>query len=369
MKFILKYRTVWLVLFGTDSSAAVVPIGAIRWYRFIRYSGTDSPILSQYAIGANLYVPATQQNLYEKLVQNRFYDIGALTLCMEDAIEENQVPCAEDNVLSLLNALLPYINANPTNHIPLLFIRVRNIGQFKCFSEKLGKDALSVLSGFSFPKFNSVNGEEFLSVLRELSIRSGEILYAMPIIEDKKVMYKEQRFDELLRIRQILSPYEDLILNLRVGGTDFSSIFGLRRNVYTTIYDIKPVVDCLADIINCFSREECHYVLSGPVWEYFSWDMNSIEMVNLKKELLLDVQNGFQGKTVIHPSQIEVVNKTYIVPFEDYHDACSILNSQGGAFATYNGNGMNETNPHRKWAEKILARAEIFGVANRNTKI
>ena len=46
MKFILKYRTVWLVLFGTDSSAAVVPIGAIRWYRFIRYSGTDSPILS-----------------------------------------------------------------------------------------------------------------------------------------------------------------------------------------------------------------------------------------------------------------------------------------------------------------------------------
>ena len=35
-----------MVLFGTDSSAAVVPIGAIRWYRFVRYSGTDSPILS-----------------------------------------------------------------------------------------------------------------------------------------------------------------------------------------------------------------------------------------------------------------------------------------------------------------------------------
>ena len=31
---------------GTDSSAIVVPIEAIRWYRFIRYSGTDSPILS-----------------------------------------------------------------------------------------------------------------------------------------------------------------------------------------------------------------------------------------------------------------------------------------------------------------------------------
>ena len=34
MKFILNYRTVWLVFFGTDSSATVVPIGAIQWYRF-----------------------------------------------------------------------------------------------------------------------------------------------------------------------------------------------------------------------------------------------------------------------------------------------------------------------------------------------
>ena len=28
--------------FGTDSSATVVPIGALRWYRFERYDGTDS---------------------------------------------------------------------------------------------------------------------------------------------------------------------------------------------------------------------------------------------------------------------------------------------------------------------------------------
>ena len=28
--------------FGTDSSATVVPIGALRWYRFEWYDGTDS---------------------------------------------------------------------------------------------------------------------------------------------------------------------------------------------------------------------------------------------------------------------------------------------------------------------------------------
>ena len=92
-------------------------------------------------------------------------------------------------------------------------------------------------------------------------------------------------------------------------------------------------------------------------------------MVNLKKELLLDIQNGFQGKTIIHPSQIELVNKLYIVKYEEYQDAVNILQSKGGVFACYKGNGMNEANPHRKWAEKIMAKAEIFGVTNANVTI
>ena len=36
-----------LHLFGTDWCAMMVPIQVIRWYRFMRYSGTDSPILSR----------------------------------------------------------------------------------------------------------------------------------------------------------------------------------------------------------------------------------------------------------------------------------------------------------------------------------
>lgn len=32
---------------GTDWSAEVVPIPPLRWYRFMRYDGTVSPILSQ----------------------------------------------------------------------------------------------------------------------------------------------------------------------------------------------------------------------------------------------------------------------------------------------------------------------------------
>ena len=190
----------------------------------------------------------------------------------------------------------------------------------------------------------------------------------MPIIEDELVMYKDTRFSELGKIQDILKRYDDYVLNLRVGGTDFSSIFGLRRDITTSIYDIKVVADCLKDILNYFIRKDCQYVVSGPVWEYYSWDENSQEIQGLKKELNLDIQNGFHGKTVIHPSQIDVVNKAYVIKFEEWQDANNILTAKGGVFAGYKGNRMNEVNPHRSWAKKILAKAEIYGVANLNAR-
>lgn len=323
----------------------------------------------QHAIGANMYVPAILETLYDKLVNDKFYNIGALTLCLEDSIEDSIVPAAEQNVLHILQALYQYTSGNQAQNLPLIFIRVRNVDQFRHLAQMLKVEHLSVLCGFSFPKFNSTNADNYLSTLQNLSVNTGQVLYGMPIIEDKTVMYKEQRFTELLKLQQVLKKYDSYILNIRVGGTDFSSIFGLRRDVSTTIYDIKPVADCLTDIVNFFMREECQYVLSGPVWEYYAWEEDAIEMVNLKKELLLDIQNGFQGKTIIHPSQIELVNKSYIVKYEEYQDAVNILQSKGGVFARYTGNGMNEVNPHRKWAEKIMAKAEIFGVTNANVTI
>ena len=92
------------------------------------------------------------------------------------------------------------------------------------------------------------------------------------------------------------------------------------------------------------------------------------DIASLKNELDLDIQNGFHGKTVIHPSQIDVVNKAYVIKFEEWQDANNILNAKGGVFAGYKGNRMNEVNPHRSWAKKILAKAEIFGVANLNAR-
>jgi citrate lyase beta subunit len=342
-------------------------IDDLKFYKdpqsFDKYTDKDT---LKYAIGANMYMPATQKNIFKKLVNNEYHDVGAITLCMEDAIEENMVPQAQVSALELLDNLHDMLLEKPNMNLPLIFIRVRNVQQFRAFSKMLNINHLKVLTGFNFPKFNSVNGEEYFSILKKLSVSNNEILYGMPIIEDEDVIYKETRFIELEKIQKILLNYPEYVLNIRVGGTDFSSQYGLRRDVENTIYDVKVVADCLKDIINFFLRKTCDYVVSGPVWEYFSWDKNSKEIKGLEKELELDIQNGFQGKTIIHPSQINVVNEKYIVKYDEYMDAVNIYNSDGGVFKGSAGNRMNEVSPHKNWAKKILARADIFGVYDKD---
>ena len=88
--------------------------------------------------------------------------------------------------------LYKFTQENKGNNLPLIFIRVRNVEQFETFSKMLRKEHLTILCGFSFPKFNSENGDGYFSVLNNLCNVHNEILYGMPIIEDKKVMYKEQ---------------------------------------------------------------------------------------------------------------------------------------------------------------------------------
>lgn len=327
---------------------------------------TDKEVL-KYAIGANMYIPGNKLGIFEKIISNEFKEVGAITFCCEDSIKEDDLNFAEDNIVSILDNLsksLEY-DSEIIKSAPLIFIRVRSVNHFKSFRKKMNKERLSMVAGFVFPKFSSINGYEYLRTLEELSSRYNEVLYAMPILEGEELIYKENRFLELEKVHTILDVYASFILNIRVGGTDFSSRFGLRRSVENSIYDIRVVSDCLIDILNFFLRMESDFVVSGPVWEYFSYDRNSAEIEGLIKELDLDIQNGFFGKTIIHPTQINYVNERYVVKYEDYMDAMNILGSKGGVFKGDNGNRMNEVAPHTNWAKKIISRAEIFGVLNK----
>ena len=82
----------------------------------------------------------------------------------------------------------------------------------------------------------------------------------------------------------------------------------------------------------------------------------------LLREIMLDKTNGFVGKTVIHPSHLKYVNAMQAVTLEEYEDACQILESTGGVCKSNNSNKMNEINPHRGWAKRLVERGKAYGV-------
>ena len=246
----------------------------------------------------------------------------------------------------------------------------------------LRPEHIRYITGFNFPKFNSLNGDAYLDLLEELNERFSEVIYGMPIIEDARVAFKETRLIELMDIKKICDVHKDLILNVRVGGTDFSSCFGVRRGINYTIYDIMTVSNCLMDILNVFTRNN-DYTVSGPVWEYFKVNksmkgMNELPKVDLQqtlmkrkaivndavdglmRELILDQANGFMGKTCIHPSHLNYINGMLAVTQDEYSDAYQIMHTRGGVVKGTK--GMNEIGPHKNWAEKIMMRAQAYGV-------
>lgn len=344
---------------------------------------TDRELL-QYCLGATMYMPGFK-DFTPKILEHTMPGLATMVLCFEDACPEEKVSEAMENVHHLLATVTEAVDKGTLNpdYVPLIFVRVRNLEQFKAFGDKLTKQEVRSLCGINFPKFNAENGYEYYAYLRDLNNRFGEIIYGMPIIEDPEVAYKESRISQLIGIKKILDKYKDLVLQVRVGGTDFSSVFGVRRGVDYSLYDIMTVRECLSDIINVCGRNN-DYIISGPVWEYFrapkelmfdelqhygieDYLMRRQPLVNgeidgLLREVLLDKANGFVGRTVIHPTHIKFVNALMAVTKEEYDDACQILGTGGGVVKGAGGNKMNEIKPHTNWAQKVYSRARAFGV-------
>ncbi len=345
---------------------------------------TERNIL-QYCLGATLYMPGTRE-IVNKILNKEMLDVTSIVMDFEDAISESDLAKAEENVLFHLDKIAEAINQNQISldNIPLIFLRVRNKYQFKNFAEQLTRNRISVLAGFVFPKFDRDNAFEFFQQLENVCKEHNETLFGMPILEGRTIAYKETRFDELMTLKKILEPFKERILNIRVGGTDFSALFGVRRGINYSIYDIMTVRDSISDILNFFNRAEDEFSVSAPVWEYFLAHkkddiykllnndihkslLNKTPIINdaidgLLREVILDKANGFIGKTIIHPSHARFVNAMQTTTKEEYDDALQIIENSGGVIKSAMSNKMNEMNPHRNWAKRILLRASAFGV-------
>jgi citrate lyase beta subunit len=330
------------------------------------------------ALGAALYTPGSRPEFGEKILAGQyrrgaFSGLAALIICLEDAVADSELPKAEANVVEQLKLLERAALFQPEAG-PALFLRVRNARQLDKLVVAAGS-ALGVLAGIVFPKSGPGNLPGFFAALDRANEAAGRNLYALPLLETKEMLYSELREQSLQETRRILLAEVDRVLTVRVGATDFSSLYGLRRPAERTIYDVHVIRDGLTAILNRFNRAEDGFIVSGPVYEHFSTrqerPLSSKPEQVLWQEVQLDVLNGFKGKTCIHPSQISIVNTGHIVSLETYEDASLILSESAksnGVLQSPKRNKMNEVKPHLSWARQVMAQAEIYGVLNENYK-
>lgn len=349
---------------------------------------TEDTDLLALALGATLYLPADRPALADDVRKQRSAGVTSVVLCLEDSIPDEDLDAAESNLIAQLHLLA----ATPAD-VPLVFVRVRHADQVGEIVDALGADA-EVLTGFVLPKFTGDRGPAFLQAVAAASVTAGRLLRVMPVIESAEVAHLETRASALAAVRSLLHLHRAEVLAVRLGATDLSSAFGLRRRRELTVYDVRVVADVIADVVNVLGRADgTGFVITGPVWEYFRSsdrvfkpqlretpfrqheerplrsELLARDLDGLIREVVLDQSNGLSGKTVIHPSHVAAVHALSVVSHEEHADALDVLGAGlgGGVAASSYRNKMNESKPHRAWAERLAQRAHVFGVARPET--
>lgn len=346
-------------------------------------SSADRELLAT-ALGATLYSPATRPKLGDDIARRAAQGVTSMVVCLEDSIPDSALADGERNAIAQLRL---YAGSRPDG--PMLFVRVRTPDQIPMIVAGLGDD-VGVLTGFVLPKFTLANAGPYLAAVADASACCGRPLYAMPVLESQEVGYAHTRVRALEEIRRILDDYRDIVLAVRIGATDLAGLYGLRRTRDHTVYDVALLAAAIGDVVNALGRADGGYVITGPVWEYFSGserifkpllrespfvrgdertlraELIAHDLDGLIREVTLDRANGLTGKSVIHPSHVAAVNALSVVSLEEFCDAGDVLGTSqgGGAASSAYGNKMNESKPHTAWARRTQLRARVFGVAD-----
>ncbi|MEU3724132.1 HpcH/HpaI aldolase/citrate lyase family protein [Streptomyces sp. NPDC031705] len=341
------------------------------------------------ALGATLYSPATRPRLADDIRKQAGRGVVSMVLCLEDSISDADVVDGEENLVRQFAAL--HAEGENPDGLPLLFIRVRTPEQIPDLVRRLGGSVRN-LAGFVLPKFTESRGTAFLDAVAHAEAAAGlPRLYAMPVLETPDLLHLETRVHALAGISRTVNRYRERVLALRLGVTDFCSLYGLRRTPDMTAYDVQIVAGVIADVVNVLSRADgTGFTVTGPVWEYFRSQQRLFkpqlrrspfleegveelrtaliehDLDGLLREIELDRANGLLGKTCIHPAHVTPVHALSVVSHEEFSDAQDILRPErggGGVLRSAYTNKMNEVKPHRAWAERTMLRAEVFGVA------
>ena len=295
-------------------------------------------------------MPAFQKNIVKKIRDNSINFLTSIAFCLEDAVQDEFLPEAEETLINTLGELKNFHDDG--GNLPIIFIRVRSPQHLQNFYNKM-QHVSEIVTGFIFPKFDLTNAEDFLKTFH--AINTNKNFYFMPTFETEPIANIATRIKNLVELKNILDANKNFVLNIHVGVNDFCNIYNMRLGKNQTIYEVELVKNILIDVLNIFSKD---FVIAGSVCN----DFKNFEL--LRREIFLDKTNGFIGKSAIHPAQLKFIFESLQVNQTDLDDANLILNSQSGVMKSADGSRMNEVKCHTNWAKRIKILSEIYGVQN-----
>lgn len=299
-------------------------------------SRREAPPLHPARLGATLYVPATRPDLLAIASGQKYPDLRSVVVDLEDAVRDCDTGLALANLQALLRQLER--SGSRADHAPFVFVRPRGAAMFACIT---ALPAIGTITGFVIPKATAETLPAYIGRL----INPAHVI--MPTIETREAFEPV----EMQRLREQLIAIRDRVLAIRIGGNDLLQTLGCRRSLTRTAYD-GPLGRIIGTLVSTFVP--WGFAMSAPVLDNFS------DSDLLQREIDADLEHGLVTKTAIHPDQIAMIHRAYMVDDADYSNALAILSDDAPAvFAV--GGVMSEPATHRRWAQAVLDRAASFG--------
>lgn len=247
-----------------------------------------------------LYAPGSEERKMRKALQ---LDADAVIFDLEDAV----AAAHKDRARILTRKLIDEVHHEP-NPLPPVFVRINDA------STSLGKEDLDAvvvpgLVGVKLPKVDTVEqlvaAAELVAALeRKRGLDEGAVVL-IPGIESPTGVLNARG----------LAHATERTLALSFGATDYSRTLGSdpSRDFVETIVPLSLLAMASADAN-----------IGRPIDSAFT---NIGDLDGLSRSAELARSLGFQGKAVIHPSQVETVNRVFSPSLEEVNRAGRLVDA------------------------------------------
>ncbi|MDF1883447.1 HpcH/HpaI aldolase/citrate lyase family protein [Sulfurimonas sp. SAG-AH-194-C21] len=281
-------------------------------------------------LGGTLFIPASHKRLKEIVCDNKYPHLKSVVIDFEDGLEHSDFEFAMQNINNILE--------NITSKTLLTFIRAKNTQHL---SELLRLSHIDKIRGFVLAKFSLANAEIYLNLLS----CTNHII--MPSIEGEE-LFNHQK---LHLLKEMILTNKHKVLLVRFGLEDMLKQLSMKRKCDESIFDLSAPASVVGNFIATF--KSAGFGVSAGVYPCYR------DKVGFIKDVKRDIKEGLLSKTIIHPSQIALINEIYKVQKREYEEATEIVNSQKKVFAL-NGK-MAESVTMSSYSLELIHRAKIYG--------